>query len=111
MGCEVVEVSSTSGDVGLQSPWEVGLVVVEFAWRYCETDLYGEYFSDLSDVCELFYFLEVVEISSVVCHEAGHSCLFGYFVHSEAVFIACGERFFYVDGFSGSHCHDGECGV
>ena len=51
------------------------------------------------------------DISDKAVKRAGHSCLFGYFVHSEAVFIACGERFFYVDGFSGSHCHDGECGV
>ena len=106
MGCEVVEVATTSY-ITLHAPGKGGAVVVEQSWRTGEAYLYGCDFTDGSVLDELFHFLEIWQVAPVICHEAGNVCLFADAVDALAVDVAACQGLFDIDGLAGLHGHDG----
>lgn len=110
MWSQVVEISAT-GNVRLQSPWKVGLVVVQFARRSCKTDLCRQYISDSSRFYQLLHFLEIGKESAIVCHKAREIVGRRHTVDAYAIVIMSGKRLLNIDRLSCSERHDGIGGM
>ena len=107
---KIVEISS-SGNITLYTPWQIGTIVVKVAWRGRETYLHIYNPAYHTFVYQAAYLIEVRKVSAIICHKARHASLCTDVHDSLTIHIRCSQRFFHIHRLACLHCHYGICGM
>ena len=110
MGSQVIEITSAC-NITLHTPWKVGAVVVQVAWRHGKSYLHIDDPAYGTRLHQLLHLEEIRQTAAVIGHEAGYLGLLTHPVDALAVEITACQRLLHIHRLACLHAHDGISGM
>ena len=114
MGSHIVEITSAS-NIGLQAPGQWFMIgdgiKIGLTRGFGITYLHVQNLTYCTTFNNILNFLEIRQISTIICTETRYTCLLAYAIDTGAILVACGQWFLNIYWLARLHSHDGISGV